>query len=500
MRAVFVTNQHKTAFYSAVAIAMREAGVPVTWISVSQRWTKYLIENGWPETDILSLPRFGGEWSSPPTLTDEDKARLARIEATAEAGFKNILIMDRELSKRPGLETQGYIPVVVREIERFIVEKGITHGFGEPTWAPEMLTSEVLRAHGRGYYMAHPIRVPSTRIGFYEGIFHDALVETAEPTTADRDIARAAIEAIAERGERPYYFAKNMNPQRFRSHWLGEAALALRRANDAAYDHTVPSLLTRSRRRLLARKRAADVQRAKMFVEPRTEAASPYVLVLLHKQPEASVDVFGNALSNQLEVIKALVRILPFDCEVWVKEHGHAIGDRPLTAYEGLATLPNVRLIAPTADTFKLIAGAALTASVAGTACMEAGIMGYPAITFGRVFFAPVLVADGVNPFAMNQGDMDSLLERAQAFRADPGRARRVEDFITWCVAQSAEGLVSDPLSNPECLDPTNVARVAAAVCSLMRATAGPGALQKKNRARRFLLSGSEAPSKNATT
>jgi hypothetical protein len=500
MRAVFVTNQHKTAFYSAVATKMREVGVPVCWISVSERWTKFLIENGWPESDILSLPRFGAEWSAPMGWTEEDRARIARIEATAEAGFKNILIMDRELSNKPSAETQNYILVVVREIERFILSKGITHGFGEPTWAPEMLTSEVLRAHGRGYYMGHPIRVPSTRIGFYEGIFHDTLVETDSSTAAHREIARVAIKAVSERGERPYYFAKNMNPQRFRSHWLGEAALALSRGGEAKYDHTVPSLLTRSRRRLIARKRAADVRSAKLFAEPLIDARRPYVLVLLHKQPEASVDVFGNALSNQLEVIKALVRILPFDWEVWVKEHGHAIGDRPLTAYETLATLPGVRLIQPGADTFKLIAGAGLTASVAGTACMEAGIMGYPAITFARVFFAPVMVADAVNPFGMNQHDMNDLLDRAEAFRTDPSRARRVEDFITWCVAQSSDGLVSDPLSNPECMEPGNIGRVAEAICGLMRATVGGDPLQKKRSARRNAQNSAARPTEMAAS
>ena len=261
VHAVFVTNQLKTAFYDALARRMHADGTPISWISVSERWTRYLLEQGWPQADILSLPEFGAEWSCPLSLSDNDRARLARIEASAEAGLKNILIMDRELSQRPGADVESYVSVVTREIERFVVAQGITHGFGEPTWAPEMLTSEVLRAHGRGYYMHHLIRIPSTRIGFYEGIFHDTLVEFDKPTETHRAIARAAITGITERGERPYYFAKNMNPQKLRRHWLDEAAHAIARRSEAKFDHSVPSLLTRSRRRFIARRRGSGAWR-----------------------------------------------------------------------------------------------------------------------------------------------------------------------------------------------------------------------------------------------
>ena len=479
MRALFVTNQLKTQFYHALASRMRALGVPVSWISVSERWTDYLKAEGWRDDDILSLPRFGAEWSRPWTVGAQDIARLARIEATAEVGLKNILVMDRELSKKPSAETEGYISVVTREIERFVLEKGVTHGFGEPTWAPEMITSEVLRAHGRSYYMHHPVRIPSSRVGFYEGIFHDTLVEFAPAGDTSRTIAQEAIAAVCERGQRPYYFARNMNPHRFKRHWLNEASVAIARGGEARHDHSVPGLLTRSRRRIVARRRAAQVQRSGMFIAPPANASRPFVLILLHKQPEASVDVFGGALSNQLEVIRALARVLPYEFEIWVKEHAHSLGDRALSYYRDLACIPGVRLIDPNADTFGLIPRAALTASVAGTACMEAGVMGYPAITFGRVFFAPLLVSDGVNPFAMTRAGMSALLERGRCWRDDPQRQARTLDFITGCVAQSGEGRIGDPVSDPTCIEPSNIERVAQLTVELMRATAAPGSSQK---------------------
>ena len=140
--------------------------------------------------------------------------------------MKNIVIMDRELKKWPGSRAETYVYVVLREVERFIRINGIRWGFGEITWACEMLTSEVLRASGGRYFMHHTVRIPSSRFGFFEGIFHGRLAHLAAPNAAHRELARKVMTRVRDSGEKPYYFAKNMNPQRFRSWWLEEAFTA----------------------------------------------------------------------------------------------------------------------------------------------------------------------------------------------------------------------------------------------------------------------------------
>ncbi len=471
MHALFVTNQHKTEFYSAVAGRMRDQGAAISWISVSERWTRYLIEQSWSAAAILSLPRFGEEWSQPLALTAADRARVARLELAGETSLKNILIMDRELNKQPGATTEAYAAVVSREIERFVVARGVTHGFGEPTWAPEMIASEVLRAHGCGYYMHHTLRIPSARFGFYRGIFHNDLAHIATPTDAHRTMAHDVMRAVRTRGERPYYFARNMNPQRFRAHWVDEAVAAVVRPEEARFDHTVPGLATRSVRRIRARYRAEQTQRANLFERaPADGHDRPFLLIMLHKQPESSVDVFGNGRNNQLELVRALTRLMPFEWEVWVKEHGHALGDRSRAYYRELKALPGVRLIDPAEDTMALIRRAGLVGSVAGTGCMEAGVLGIPAFTFARMFFSPILLADDVDPFALDPAAMRALLNRAAAWRADTAKDASIAAFLADIIAQSFEGLISDPLSDPACLEAANIERVAAATLALMRA------------------------------
>ena len=144
MRALFVTNQRKTAFYDVIARRMGQLGIDVHWISVSNRWTEFLLGKGWARDAILSLADFGEEWSRPYVPNAEDEARAARIEADGETSLKNVLMMDRELNRQRGLDSEAYVHVVTREIERFVRDKRIRVGFGEPTWAPEMLASLVL--------------------------------------------------------------------------------------------------------------------------------------------------------------------------------------------------------------------------------------------------------------------------------------------------------------------------------------------------------------------
>ena len=212
MRALFVTNQRKTAFYDVIARRMGQLGIDVHWISVSNRWTEFLLGQGWARDAILSLADFGEEWSRPYVPNAEDEARAARIEADGETSLKNVLMMDRELNRQRGLDSEAYVHVVTREIERFVRDKGIRVGFGEPTWAPEMLASLVLEANGGRYYMHHTIRVPSERFGFFRGIFHDRLEKITAPTDEHRALARDAIKAVRERGARNDWKAQASHP------------------------------------------------------------------------------------------------------------------------------------------------------------------------------------------------------------------------------------------------------------------------------------------------
>jgi hypothetical protein len=469
VRALFVTNQLKTEFYSPWARGMETAGADIFWISTGERWTGYLLGQGWDRSRILDLSGLGSRWTIPFRPTAEQQSRVQRIDQGAEIGLKNALIMDRELALNPGWDIEAYGQIVALEIERFVLDHDIRFAFGEDTWAPEIITSAVMHANGRHFHAPHTIRIPSERFAFFPGVFQKRIdVFCEQPNGEHRAIARQALEDLRERGQRPYYFALNMNQNRLRKHWLKEAQQAIMRPAATQFDHTLPSLRTRVGRRLASVLSGTLAKRQRTFEKPPETAERPFALFLLQKQPESSVDVIGAPFTDQYEIIQALTRLLPIGWEMWVKEHPNAIGDRSIAYYRNLRRLPGIRLIDPFADTHRLIARAGLTVSISGTACLEAGLLGKPAITIAEMYFDRVLLRNGFNPFQASHGDFARVVAEAAAMtgsQADSG----IEDYLAWNVAQSFPGIISDPANVPSVTHPENVRSVADATIRFLQ-------------------------------
>jgi hypothetical protein len=197
-------------------------------------------------------------------------------------------------------------------------------------------------------------------------------------------------------------------------------------------------------------------------------AERPFALFLLQKQPESSVDVIGAPFTDQYEIIQALTRLLPFGWEMWVKEHPNAIGDRSLAYYRDLKRLPGVRLIDPFADTHRLISRAGLTISISGTACLEAGLLGRPAITIAEMYFDRVLLRNGFNPFQVSHGDFARIVDEAAVMKGSQADGE-IEDYLAWNVAQSFPGLISDPANVPTVTSQENVRNVADATMMFLQ-------------------------------
>jgi hypothetical protein len=469
VRALFVTNQRKTEFYSPWARRMEASGAEIFWISVGERWTNYLVRQGWDRSRILDLSRLASRWTKAFVPTGEEKSRIERIDQRAEIGLKNALMMDRELGLISDWNIEAYGQTVALEIEHFVLENDIRFAFGEDTWAPEIITSAVMQANDRHFHAPHTIRIPSERFAFYRGVFQKRMeVFLEKPEDTHRAIARQTLRNLRERGERPYYFALNMKPNRLRKHWLEELYHAVAQPSTAGFDHTVPSLRTRFTRRLTSGMFGALAKRFAAFEAPPATNDRPFALFLLQKQPESSVDVIGSPFTDQYEVVRALNRLLPFGLEMWVKEHPNAIGDRSLAYYRDLKRLPGVRLLDPHADTHSLMSRAGLTISISGTACLEAGLLGMPAITIAEMYFDEILLRNGFNPFQANHADFAQIVDEAAIMKASPLDAG-IEDYLAWNVAQSFPGFISDPANMPSITSEENVRNVADATMILLQ-------------------------------
>ncbi|KGM34793.1 hypothetical protein P409_08215 [Inquilinus limosus MP06] len=455
-----MSNNYRTMFFEKIGRGLERKGVGIVWIAASRRWADALIKAGWRRDRILCLADFRDEWRSAPSPDPADPA-LTELEAGGLSANETIL-MDRTLNRRP--HAKAYLAVVAREVSRFLKAHDVRAAFGEQTWAYELATALLCKAQGRAYFAPSTVRVPSDRFGFFTDLNQAEIFEIRKPDRSDREAAEGIIEALRTRAYRPYYFHIQNKIRLFRSHWLGESVVqAFSRATDG--DETLPTLAHRSRFRF---RRIANTYRTrwqKPFESGNLPGARPFVLVTLHMQPEASIDVFAHRNSDQIENVRALSRVIQHGWEIYVKEHSNAIGFRSPRYYDELRRIPGVRLIDPYADTFKLMEASKLVLSPSGTVCLEAGLLGLKAATFAPMYFTPVMSPGRIDLKALTRAGFERLLQRG-----DREGGMEPAAFLSWLYAQSFPGRVGDPVHDPQSMTEENVAIVVNGFATLLQA------------------------------
>src|SRR5262249_48951677 len=183
------------------------------------------------------------------------------------------------------------------------------------------------------------------------------------------------------------------------------------------YLYASPAAAVASRLRRVAR--TAVAKRA-YFELPR--AGERYMLFPLHFQPESSTLVMAPYHLDQAPLVENLAKSLPIGHWLYVKEHPHSAGRRPVAFYRRLKKLFNVRLISPDVDSHALVRGAEAVATINSTMGLEAILYERPVISFGPAFYnmygqvypvtdiarLPAIVRDAVTSF---RPDREMLLK-----------------------------------------------------------------------------------------
>lgn len=111
---------------------------------------------------------------------------------------------------------------------------------------------------------------------------------------------------------------------------------------------------------------------------------TPYVFYPLHTEPEQALGQVSPEFFFQLEAIAALARDLPVGIRLAVKEVPNACGRRPDNFYDQIMQLKNVVMVNLSVSGQDIIRDALGVATIAGTAGLEAALLGKPVISFGR--------------------------------------------------------------------------------------------------------------------
>ncbi|WP_196800198.1 hypothetical protein [Thioalkalivibrio sp. ALE31] len=124
------------------------------------------------------------------------------------------------------------------------------------------------------------------------------------------------------------------------------------------------------------------------------EEVGEFVYFPLHYEPEKTSNPDGGRFYDSIEALLELRRFVPKGVAILVKEHPSMffsqmwgyVGRSPWF-YDLIARMDGVYLVDSSFSSGRLVRSSSLTASLTGTACLEAAALGRKALIFGSVWF-----------------------------------------------------------------------------------------------------------------
>jgi hypothetical protein len=364
--------------YEKIAVKMENEGHNVYWITTSQKWKEWLIKKNIKEEQILLLERHYKQ------NTKINLNGLCEIEAHTGDSIKDLVLMDRIIRNWSWEEVLCYANSVSQLVKEFVIDNKLDVCFIEGTVLHELLINSICDYYSIPVYSMATIRIPSERLAFFKGIYQSE-IELINFNKVDTNQIEEVIKGV-NNGVKPNYFYWNnivpkMDNKYFKSVYQKFIEALIYSKRDATIKSIEYHLFNETK--YLKPIKYATVK--KIFENPNFD--EDYVLYTLHHQPERSIDVLGSNVSNQYELIKNIVRNLPVNVKLYVKEHSNSLGIRSRKDLLSIKKLPGVRLIDPNYNTNELVRKSRLVITVSGTVAFEAALQGKKAVVFAPMYF-----------------------------------------------------------------------------------------------------------------
>ncbi len=431
----FIANKDLTINFERIAAQLRDQGETIVWLSPSKRWSSWLESMGWPAADILSIPDYQADWLSMSSKAARESA--GRFETDPSLTTAHAIRMCRGLSRRPSQLAEAYMAVSLVQIDAFLRAHKVELLLGEGTWGFEIAAGMVCRTLGIPHLCPSSMRIPSDRFGFVDAIT-SALWNPFPVQQADIDNATSFLNNWRD-APRPPSYATNSGYAAFDRAWLDEAKFAILKSGLDRGDETLWPIGRRIKDRLLRAWRAKRIS-SYLRSEP-VQNDFPYLLICLQHQPEAAVDVFGGFNSDQEKLIDLIARMAPAQCQIIVREHRGAIGDRPASWYRRVSALPKVRFSDPFAPIYPLLKSAGAVITVSSTVAFEAALLDTPALLLAPVHYAGLAAVPPTrmsNPLDWPLSDILDIAQRSKWVPKDADKIALLADII-------ANSIVGEP-------------------------------------------------------
>lgn len=174
--------------------------------------------------------------------------------------------------------------------------------------------------------------------------------------------------------------------------------------------------------------------------------AEKYVYFPLHVQPEMSTMTFAPFYLDQPSIIENISKSLPIDYRLVIKEHPSMLGRRDGNYYRRIKSLPNVRFVSPTVNSFEITENSSAIFTITGTAGLEGLILRKPVFVLGSTFYRHC-------PLIINVGELSPTKWPevvSQTLKSYEHDEETLIKFLGAIFERAFEGLYVEPLALPK--------------------------------------------------
>lgn len=379
MKKVLIVESHyrSRVWFKALRAIEEKNKIELFFITTNPNEKKNFLKSGAKPENILDL--YG--------LPKDEHFSLEYLQGYEEKlgiSFYEILKMDRRLSICEDLYCKKYIQQILELISSFLEKNKIDLIFTEPTWTHEIIIVYLAKLKKIPVYALATTRIAPDRFLFFRGLSQNEYFKRREKAEINSSIYLNKIIEDVKTEE----YRRGLNRSKVNLDKLIVFFRIIYLKYTKSLNYNIQEKISKSiMRKLVSIVRSNYFNLASPFNNISKAIDNKFVLVTLHLQPEASIDVYCNKHSNQIENVRILASQIPYGWYIFVREHPHGLGDRPRIFYEELRKIPGVKLVSPQVDMKFLMSRAGLIFSLTGTASIEASIRGYKSVVATEIFF-----------------------------------------------------------------------------------------------------------------
>lgn len=433
LKFLFIENRDKTLFWRELALELKERGYEISWLVQNPIYCPQSHNNSnihiipFPKSKNIINNNYDNKWieENYPYLISDRGRKYFKTGTSHYEHYK-------------------------KEIDKILDNESPNFVIGEPTLFHELITAHLCKS--KGIIFAHPCatRFPSGRFSIFGFDSQEPLVNSYDCWPNDHVSEFVRLTALGI--NIPSYMLK---PKKIENTARVLRLLKARTKNWLGFingeRYNTPSLRVKLFLTLQLK------HNLKQWRSMESEPVNPNRTLLypLQMQPEANIDVWGHPFSDQISLLKEMLKVSPDDVQVAVKAN-------PKSKYEVSQDLlmlaknePRICLLPLNMTMNKAQQCTIGTLTVIGT-------VGYEAV-FGKgrcISLQHPLIKKMFPSMHAN-----SVPEAVDRLLYDPnsgvGSKEMGAQFIAELVNGSFPGQVGDPIYNPHCISTVNVRLVA---------------------------------------